>query len=97
MLTGMAKRGVAEVVSERNCLDQIFVDLQGTRDAPRDLRHFQRMCEARAKHVAFVINEDLCLVFQAPKRGTVNDAVAIALKLAAPARRRLLKQAATGR
>jgi hypothetical protein len=34
---------------------------------------------ARAKQIAFVVQEDLRLVNQAAKRGGVNDAVTVAL------------------
>src|SRR3546814_21051002 len=52
---------------------------QRARQAAGDLRHFQRVAEARAVIVAFVIDEDLRLVFQSPERVGVDDAVAVAL------------------
>ena len=41
------------------------------------------MCQAGAVQVALVIDEDLRLVHQAPERSRVDNAVAIALILAA--------------
>ena len=83
ILPGMTEWRVAEVVRQRNGLDQVFVELQVARDRPRDLRDLQAMRQARAKQVAFVVDEDLRLVFEPAKRGRVNDAVAVALELAA--------------
>src|SRR5690606_23677665 len=71
---------VAQVVRQRNSLDQVFVEPQRTRDAAPELRHFQRMREAGAEQVALVVEEHLRLVDQAAKRGGMNDAVAVALE-----------------
>ena len=66
-------------MGQGNGLDQVFVQVQRTRDGAAELRHFQRVRHARAKQVAFVVQENLRLVDQAAKRGGVNDAVAVAL------------------
>lgn len=44
-----------------------------------DLRHFQAVGQAGAEQVAFVVHEDLRLVFQAPERAGMHDAVTIDL------------------
>jgi hypothetical protein len=49
----------------------------------RDLGHFDAVRQAGAKQVAFVIDEDLRLVLEAPKRRGMHDAIAVALELAA--------------
>ena len=91
VLPGMAKRGVAQVVRQGNGFDQVFVELQRARHGAAQLRHFQRMREARAKQVALVVQKDLGFVDQAPKRGAMHDAVAVALKLGTRGRRGLRK------
>ena len=46
------------------------------------------MCQPRAEQVAFMVDEDLGLVFEPAKGGGMNDAVAITLEFAAMGRRR---------
>jgi len=45
------------------------------------------MSETRAIQVTFVIDENLCLVDEASKRGGMNNAIAVPLKFAAESRR----------
>src|SRR5215469_9958833 len=87
--------GVTEIVRERDGLDEILVQPQIARDGARDLRDFETVRETRAKQIAFVIDEDLRLVFEPPERGGMHDAVAIALELGARARRRFMMTPAT--
>ena len=87
ILPGMAERGVAEIVRQRDRFGQIFVQAQAPRDGARDLRHFDAVGQAGAKQVAFVIDEYLGLVFEAAKRAGMDDAIAVALEFAAPLRR----------
>jgi hypothetical protein len=54
-----------------------------------ELRHLQRMRQPGAEQVALVVDEDLGLVDQAPERGAVHDAVAVALVFGAPGGGRL--------
>jgi hypothetical protein len=96
VLAGMAERRVAKIVRERNRLNEIFADAQVTGDRARNLCHFERVRQTRAKQVAFVIDEDLGLVFEPAKCGRMHDAVAIALKLRSAQRGRLVV-AATAR
>jgi hypothetical protein len=60
----MAKGGVAKVVGEGYSLAQILIQVQRAGDGPGDLRNFDGVREPGAEHIAFVINEDLCLVFK---------------------------------
>ena len=76
----MPERRVAEIVTERNGFGQFFVQPQHLRDGPRDLRHFERVCQTRAVVIASRREEHLRLVLQSPEGLRVNDAVAIALK-----------------
>ena len=80
ILPSMAEGGVAEVVRQRDGLDQVFIEGQRAGNRAAELRHFQRMGQAGAEQVALVIEEDLRLVDQAAKRGGVNDAVTVALE-----------------
>ena len=54
-----------------------------------DLRHLEAVREPRAEEIAFVVDEHLRLVLEPPESGRMDDAVAVALVLAAAARRRL--------
>ena len=76
----MAERRVAEVVPEGDRLGQLLVQPQHLRDAARDLRHLERVGQARPVVIAGRREEDLRLVLQAPERLAVNDAVAVALE-----------------
>ena len=80
LLAGMAERGVAEIVSERQSFGEVFVETERAADRPRDLRHFEAMGQPRPIVVALVIDKDLRLMGEPPKRGRVDDAVAVALK-----------------
>src|SRR5690242_17254052 len=88
ILPRMPERRVAQIMRERNRLGQILVQSQRARDRACDLRNFQTVREARAEMVAFVVDEDLGLVFEPAKRRGMYDAVAVALKVAASLGRR---------
>ena len=60
----------------------------------RDLGDLDAVRQPRAEQVAFVIDEDLGLVFEAAEGGGMDDAVAVALELAARLRARLGDSAA---
>ena len=72
--------------------DHVFVQAEGPGHRSPQLRNLQRMREAGAKEVAFVVDEHLCLVNQAPESGGMNNPIPIPLKRG-PGRRRLLKKA----
>ena len=71
---------MAEVVGERQRLGQILVEAERAGDRAGDLRHFQRVRQARAEMVALVVDEDLRLVLQPAKGVGMDDAVAVALE-----------------
>ena len=79
-LAGMAERGMAEIVGQRQGLGQILVEAQRPADRARDLRHFEAVGQPGAVMVALVVDKDLRLVDQPAKRGRMDDAVAVALK-----------------
>ncbi len=95
VLPGVTERGVAEIVREADRLDQRLVQAERPRHAARDLRHLERMREARAVEIAFVIDEDLRLVDEPAERRRMHDAVAVALVFGAMTRRWLGKATAT--
>src|SRR5258708_23115651 len=71
---------MAQVVREADALDEIEVGAERCRNTAPNLRHFQRMSEARAVIIALVVDEDLRFIFQPPKCCRVQDAVTIFLK-----------------
>ncbi len=91
-LAGMAERRMADVMGQRQGLGQVFVEAQLPGHGAGDLRHFQRVGETGAVMIALMEHEDLGLVLEAPKRGRVDDPVAIPAKRAAGPARSLGKQ-----
>ncbi len=85
----MAERRMAEIVCQADRLGQRLVEPQRTGDRPADLRHLQRMRQPCSVEITFVVDEDLRLVHEPPEGRRVDDAIAIALVLAAVGRRRL--------
>ena len=80
LLAGVPERRVPEVVAKRNRFGQLLVQAQHLGDRPRDLRHLERVREARAVVIARRREEHLRLVLQPTERLAVNDAIAIPLK-----------------
>ena len=76
----MAERRVAEIVGERHGFREVFIEAQGARNRPGDLRHFEAVSQPGAVMIALMVNKDLGLVGQPAERGRVDNAVAIALK-----------------
>ena len=79
-LAGVAERRVAEIVAERDRFGELLVQAQDLRDRARDLRHLERVRQARAVVIAGRREEHLRLVLQPAERLAVDDAIAIALK-----------------
>ena len=78
VLAGVAERRVPEVVAEGDRLGQVLVEAQRAGDAARDLRHLDRVGQARPEVVALVRDEDLRLVLEPAEGARVDDAVAVA-------------------
>lgn len=89
VLPGMAERRVPQIMRQRDGLGEILRNPQAARQRARDLGHFQAVGQAGAEQVAFVVDEDLGLVFQAPERIGMDDAIPVALELGAVLWRRL--------
>src|SRR5690606_1367590 len=76
----MTKWGVPQIMSQGYSLDKVFIQLQGTRNAPAQLRNLERVCQTGAKEVAFMVQKDLGFVHQPSERRGMNDAVPVTLK-----------------
>ena len=85
---GMAERRMPQVMTKRDRLGQVFVQAERAGNGTGDLRHLQRMRQARAEMVAAGIDEDLRLMFQPAEGLAVDDAVAVMLPDRAQAVRR---------
>ena len=88
-LAGMAERRVAEIVRQRQRFRQVLVETEVACQSTGYLRDFQRMGEPCPVVIALVEHEDLGLVLEAPERGRMDHAVAIAPERAAGLARRL--------
>ena len=96
-LAGVAERRMTEVVGQRQHLGEVLVEPERARQRAGYLGDFERMGQPCAVMVALVIDEDLRLVGEAPERGRMDDAVAIAAKVVARRACRLGMQPAAGR
>jgi hypothetical protein len=79
-LPRMPERCMPKVVSQSNRFSELLVKLENLCNRSRDLRHLERVGEARPVVIACWGKEDLRLVLQPAERLRVNDAVAVALK-----------------
>ena len=75
--------------AKRDGLGQVLVQFQRSGNGAANLGDLDRVRQARAVQIAFVVDEYLGFVFQAPKRRAVNDTVAVALVFGAVRRARL--------
>src|SRR5262249_4304207 len=71
---------MANVVTKRQGLDQIGVQLERSCNGPRDLRDLDGVSEPVAKMIRVAAGKNLRLVFQAAKGAGMNNAVAVPLK-----------------
>ena len=83
VLPGVAERRMTQIMCQGHRLDQVFVQAQRPADRPPQLRHLQRMGQTGPKQVTLVVQKNLGLVDQAPKRRAVDDPVPIALEVGA--------------
>ena len=77
----MAEWRMAKIMNQRQSLGEILIDVQRSRQSPRNLPHLQRMGQPCSKMIVLVVNKDLRLVHQAAKSVAVDDPIAIALKI----------------
>src|SRR5258708_6746619 len=94
-LAGVAERRMAEIMGQRQRFRKILVETKLPGQRAGDLRHFERVGQPGAVMIAFMEHEYLGFVLQAPKRGGMNDPVAIPPERAAGLARRLREQPAT--
>ena len=80
LLAGMGEGRMADIVSERQGLGEIFVETEDRGYGARNLRDFDGVGQAVAEMVGKAGREDLRLGFQAAECPGVNDTVAIALE-----------------
>src|SRR5439155_4849102 len=95
LLTDVAERRVPNVVAHRHRLDEVLVETEAARHGSADLRHLERVRQARAVVVADRSEEDLRLVLEPAEGLAVDDAVAIERERRT-GRRGLLGAIATG-
>ena len=91
ILPGVPERRVPQVVGKTDRLDQSFVQLQRDRNGTGYLRDLERMRQASTVQIAFMVDEHLGLVNEPAECRRVNDAVTVALVLAAVPRSRLFE------
>ncbi len=94
MFAGMSERWMAEIVCERAGLSEVLIKAKGARERPRDLGDLKGMGEPRSIVVTLVVDENLSFVGEPAKGRRMNDAVAIAAKIASCCARRLASEAA---
>jgi len=82
-LAGMSKRRMANVMSEANCFDQVFIESQSARNSAGDLGNFKGMRQAGAVVVTLGRNKYLGFVFEAPEWLGMQYAVAVTLEASA--------------
>src|SRR5260221_1842166 len=82
-LAGMAERGMAEVVGQRQRFRQVLVETELPGQSAGDLRHFQRMGQPGSVMIALVEHKNLGFVLETAKSGGMDHPVAIPAELAA--------------
>jgi hypothetical protein len=71
---------MANIVTQADCFDEVFVEPQRATDGAGDLRHFERVGQSSPIVIAEWRNEYLCFVFEPAKGFGVEDPIAIALE-----------------
>ncbi len=83
VFTGMRKRRMADIVAQRESLGEFFIEPQRHGHGAGDLRDFDGVGEPVTEMVRDARRKDLGFVLQPAKGPRMDDAVAIALELAA--------------
>ena len=94
-LAGMAERGVADVVDQRESFSQLGIRAECGGDRASNLRDFECVGEAIAKVIRVARGKDLRFRFQAPKRSRMHDTITVAREFAAVRMRSFGKAAAS--
>lgn len=69
-----------DIVEQRECLDQIFVEPQGSANSPGQRCDLMGVSQTRSVIVPHIAGKDLHLAAQSPKRRAVKNSIAIPLK-----------------
>ncbi len=80
LLTGMPEGAVSDVVSERDGLSEILIEIERSSHCSCDPGDLERVCKARHVVIADRSDEDLSLVGEAPERFRLEDSFAVHLK-----------------
>jgi hypothetical protein len=80
LFSGMAKRGVADVVAKSDGFDQVFIQGQGSADTAGNLGDFQAVGEPSSVVVTLWFDEDLGFVLEASKGLGMKNTISITLK-----------------
>src|SRR5690606_5310153 len=92
ILARMTEGRMAEIVHQSDALGEILIELQRAGERTGDLRHLDRMCQARAIVVAVGGDKNLRLVLQATEGRRVDDTVAVSLEIRTRRALRLRKE-----
>jgi hypothetical protein len=76
----MAKRGMAEIVTEGDGFGQILIEGQGASHGPGDLRYLEGMGQSCPVMIALGREKHLGFIFKAAKRFAMKNSVPIVLK-----------------
>jgi len=83
VFTRMGKRRMADVVTKRKSFGELFIEIQRGGHGAGDLRDLDGVGEPVTKVIRDARRKHLRFILQAAERGRMDDAVAIALELAA--------------
>jgi hypothetical protein len=71
---------VSHIVTQRNRLDQILVESEGSSDGSSNLRDFESVSHPRPVMITCGVDENLSLVLKPTKRLAVQNSISIPLK-----------------
>ena len=74
---------VPDVVYQGKSFRKVYIKAEGSRDGARNLGDFERMRQAIAEVIGVASREHLRLSFQAAESSSVNNAIAVTLKVVA--------------
>src|SRR5271169_415143 len=94
--SGVAERGMAEIVHQGERFCQIGVEAKLCGDGARNLRYLDGVRQPVAEVIGVTAGKNLRLRFQPAKGAGMNDTIAVALKVVAVGMRRLGMAASAG-
>jgi hypothetical protein len=78
--SGMAERSMSDIMTQRDRLDQIQIQIQCARNGGRDVVHIDHMLDARANMIVLGIEKNLGLMTKSSESLRINDPSRIALE-----------------